>query len=317
MSGQLLVEKPSAPDETHLRARFTFTDGGRELRFVDQRTFGGPRGRGGRPATRSRRRLAHIAIDPLDAAFDEDGVHRRAAPPAHRGQAGAARPDPDRRRRQHLRRRGAVAGPAARRPARPTSSPARQVAALLDGVRDVLGEALAQGGTSFDSLYVDVNGQSGYFSRFLAVYGQADRPCPRCGTPIRRESFMNRSSYSCPHLPAAPAGARRLRDRRGSSPSVSGPRAGRGLPLVRPRAGAAAGLAGSARNLPDGRVEVVVEGPRRRRPTLVAALDGPRAPGSRDAGRLPARRRCRGAPGSPQRDERDTPLDTGSRHSSR
>jgi formamidopyrimidine-DNA glycosylase len=72
------------------------------------------------------------------------------------------------------------------------------VAALLDGVRDVLGEALAQGGTSFDSLYVDVNGQSGYFSRFLAVYGQGDRPCPRCGTPIRRESFMNRSSYSCP-----------------------------------------------------------------------------------------------------------------------
>jgi formamidopyrimidine-DNA glycosylase len=65
-------------------------------------------------------------------------------------------------------------------------------------VRDVLHESLAQGGTSFDSLYVDVNGQSGYFSRHLAVYGQADRPCPRCGTPIVRESFMNRSSYSCP-----------------------------------------------------------------------------------------------------------------------
>ena len=71
-------------------------------------------------------------------------------------------------------------------------------AALLEGVRDVLTQSLAQGGTSFDSLYVDVNGQSGYFSRSLAVYGQLDRPCPRCGTPIRRESFMNRSSYSCP-----------------------------------------------------------------------------------------------------------------------
>ena len=83
--------------------------------------------------------------------------------------------------------------------ARPTGKLTRaQVADLLEGVRDVLGEALAQGGTSFDSLYVDVNGQSGYFSRFLAVYGQEDRPCPRCGTPIRRESFMNRSSYSCP-----------------------------------------------------------------------------------------------------------------------
>ena len=83
-----------------------------------------------------------------------------------------------------------------------------QVADLLDGVRDVLGEALAQGGTSFDSLYVDVNGQSGYFSRFLAVYGQADRPCPRCGTPIRRESFMNRSSYSCPQCQPRPRARR-------------------------------------------------------------------------------------------------------------
>src|SRR3712207_5688870 len=73
MSGQLLVEKPSQPDETHLRARFTFTDGGRELRFVDQRTFGGlvvedaPEGDGIPP------RLAHIAIDPLDPSFDESG----------------------------------------------------------------------------------------------------------------------------------------------------------------------------------------------------------------------------------------------------
>ena len=93
--------------------------------------------------------------------------------------------------------------------ARPTDKLTRgQVADLLDGVRDVLGEALAQGGTSFDSLYVDVNGQSGYFSRFLAVYGQADRPCPRCGTPIRRESFMNRSSYSCPQCQPRPRARR-------------------------------------------------------------------------------------------------------------
>ena len=85
------------------------------------------------------------------------------------------------------------------------SGDARSVARLISLVedaspllREVMAEALAQGGTSFDSLYVDVNGQSGYFSRSLAVYGQLDRPCPRCGTPIRRESFMNRSSYSCP-----------------------------------------------------------------------------------------------------------------------
>jgi formamidopyrimidine-DNA glycosylase len=202
MSGQLLVEKPSAPDETHLRARFVFTDGGRELRFVDQRTFGGLAVEDALgeeiPA-----RLAHIAIDPLDASFDE-----------------AAFTAALRRRRTEVKRAlldqtliGGVGNiyadealwRARLHGARPTDRLTRaQVADLLDGVRDVLGEALAQGGTSFDSLYVDVNGQSGYFSRFLAVYGQADRPCPRCGTPIRRESFMNRSSYSCPTCQARP-----------------------------------------------------------------------------------------------------------------
>ena len=202
MSGQLLVEKPSAPDETHLRARFTFTDGGRELRFVDQRTFGGlaveELGGSGREdeADRIPARLAHIAIDPLDDAFDVDAFSAAL-----------------RRRRTEVKRAlldqtliGGVGNiyadealwRARLHGARPTDKLTRaQVADLLDGVRDVLSEALAQGGTSFDSLYVDVNGQSGYFSRFLAVYGQADRPCPRCGTPIHRESFMNRSSYSC------------------------------------------------------------------------------------------------------------------------
>jgi formamidopyrimidine-DNA glycosylase len=202
MSGQLLVEKPSAPDETHLRARFTFTDGGRELRFVDQRTFGGL-------AVESADgeaipgRLAHIAIDPLDPSFDE-----------------AAFTAALRRRRTEVKRAlldqtliGGVGNiyadealwRARLHGGRPTDKLTRgQVADLLDGVRDVLGEALAQGGTSFDSLYVDVNGQSGYFSRFLAVYGQGDRPCPRCGTPIRRESFMNRSSYSCPQCQPRP-----------------------------------------------------------------------------------------------------------------
>ena len=197
MSGQLLVEKPSAPDETHLRARLTFADGGRELRFVDQRTFGD-----GVPG-----RLAHIAIDPLDEAFDVDAFSAAL-----------------RRRRTEVKRAlmdqtliGGVGNiyadealwRARLHGARPTDKLTRaQVAALLDGVRDVLGEALAQGGTSFDSLYVDVNGQSGYFSRFLAVYGQGDRPCPRCGTPIRRESFMNRSSYSCPTCQPRPRARR-------------------------------------------------------------------------------------------------------------
>jgi formamidopyrimidine-DNA glycosylase len=72
------------------------------------------------------------------------------------------------------------------------------VVSVVGAATDVMARALAQGGTSFDSLYVNVNGESGYFSRGLAVYGQQDQPCPRCGTPIRRERFMNRSSHFCP-----------------------------------------------------------------------------------------------------------------------
>jgi len=215
MSGQLLVEKPSQPDETHLRARFTFTDGGRQLRFVDQRTFGGlavedlggDGGAGGAVAGGVPPRLAHIAIDPLDEAFDVDAFTAAL-----------------RRRRTEVKRAlldqtliGGVGNIYADESLwrarlhgnRPTDRLTRaQVADLLEGVRDVLTESLAQGGTSFDSLYVDVNGQSGYFSRHLAVYGQADRPCPRCGTPIVRESFMNRSSYSCPSCQPRPRARR-------------------------------------------------------------------------------------------------------------
>ena len=207
MSGQLLVEKPDEPDEVHLRARFTFTDGGRELRFVDQRTFGGLAVEATAPGDGLPTRLAHIAIDPLEESFDE-----------------AAFTAALRRRRTEVKRAlldqtliGGVGNiyadealwRARLHGARPTDRLTRgQVHSLLEGVRDVLGEALSQGGTSFDSLYVDVNGQSGYFSRFLAVYGQEDRPCPRCGTPIRREAFMNRSSYSCPRCQPRPRAGR-------------------------------------------------------------------------------------------------------------
>ncbi|MFP5370340.1 MAG: bifunctional DNA-formamidopyrimidine glycosylase/DNA-(apurinic or apyrimidinic site) lyase [Actinomycetes bacterium] len=203
MSGQLLVEKPTSPDEVHLRARFTFTDGGRELRFVDQRTFGGLAVEDLAADGSVPPRLAHIAVDPLDGSFDVDAFSAAL-----------------RRRRTEVKRAlldqtliGGVGNiyadealwRARLHGTRPTEKLTRaQVADLLDGVRDVLGEALAQGGTSFDSLYVDVNGQSGYFSRFLAVYGQADRACPRCGTAIIRESFMNRSSYSCPQCQPPP-----------------------------------------------------------------------------------------------------------------
>jgi formamidopyrimidine-DNA glycosylase len=75
-------------------------------------------------------------------------------------------------------------------------------------VRDVLAESLAEGGTSFDALYVSTEGVSGLFERSLNAYGRRDEPCPRCGTPIRRDAFMNRSSFSCPRCQPTPRRAR-------------------------------------------------------------------------------------------------------------
>jgi formamidopyrimidine-DNA glycosylase len=205
MSGQLLVEAADAPDEKHLRVRLTFSDGGRELRFVDQRTFGGLAvdelvevDGTVVPAT-----VAHIARDPLDPAFGDAAFV-----------AGL------RARRTGLKRalldQTLVSGigniyadealwRAMLHYARPTETLTRPAALqLLGHVRDVMTEALAQGGTSFDSLYIDVNGQSGYFDRSLNAYGRADEPCARCGSPIRRDAFMNRSSFTCPRCQPRP-----------------------------------------------------------------------------------------------------------------
>ncbi|MDO9495894.1 MAG: zinc finger domain-containing protein, partial [Nocardioides sp.] len=89
-----------------------------------------------------------------------------------------------------------------------------QLRGLLEHARVVMSEALGQGGTSFDALYVNVNGESGYFDRSLHAYGREHEPCDRCGTPIRRIAFMNRSSYFCPRCQPAP------RTRRTVTPAV-------------------------------------------------------------------------------------------------
>ena len=81
---------------------------------------------------------------------------------------------------------------------------AAQVRTLLQEVRAVMSAALEQGGTSFDSLYVNVNGQSGYFERSLSAYGREGLPCRRCATPIRRVAFTNRSSFFCPRCQPVP-----------------------------------------------------------------------------------------------------------------
>jgi formamidopyrimidine-DNA glycosylase len=201
MSGQLLLRPAAAPDETHLRVRFRFADGDPELRFVDQRTFGGMAfSRGGAPLPAE---IAHIARDPLDEQFDEaafvDTLRRRrtGVKTALLDQgliSGVGNIYADEalwRARLHGRRScGQLTRPAVRR--------------LLGHVRDVLTEAVKAGGTSFDALYVDVNGDSGWFDRSLAVYGRQGQPCPRCGAPVRREPFANRSSYSCPRCQPRP-----------------------------------------------------------------------------------------------------------------
>lgn len=206
MSGQLLVESPDAPDEKHLHARFRFGDGGSELRFVDQRTFGGLALSDLDP-TGVPRTIAHIAPDPLESAYDQRAVVRRVKAK-------------DSAVKRVLLDQSVVSGigniyadealwRARVHGERPASSLTKPViAAVLDHAAAVMRAALDQGGTSFDALYVNVNGASGYFDRSLAAYGQAGRPCPRCGTPIRREQFMNRSSFSCPRCQPRP---RRLR----------------------------------------------------------------------------------------------------------
>ncbi|MEV4091984.1 bifunctional DNA-formamidopyrimidine glycosylase/DNA-(apurinic or apyrimidinic site) lyase [Streptosporangium saharense] len=205
MSGQLLVVEPDMPLEKHLRVRISFADGGPDLRFVDQRTFGHvlvtPLAEaGGRQVPEP---IVHIAADPFEEHFDEELFARRLR--ARRTEIKRALLDQSlvsgvgniyadetlwRARLHGARPAGALTGP--------------KISELVVAAREVMTEALAQGGTSFDSLYVNVNGESGYFDRSLAVYGRRDEPCPRCGAPIVRESFMNRSSYSCPRCQPRP-----------------------------------------------------------------------------------------------------------------
>jgi len=202
MSGQLLVEEPGAPDERHLHARFTFADDGLELRFVDQRTFGG--------ITLAEVRhdgipdpVAHIALDPLEDAWDEAAVVARMKSRATAVKralldqslvSGVGNIYAD----EALWRAGLHGQRLA------SNLPKPALARLLRHAREVMLEALGEGGTSFDALYVNVNGASGYFDRSLNAYGQEGRPCRRCGAPIRREPFMNRSSFSCPRCQPRP-----------------------------------------------------------------------------------------------------------------
>lgn len=221
MSGQLLVQPPETAPTPHTRARLALTGPGGDVvcDFVDQRTFGslavvpvvptpdGAPGGWGSDLPVVPVPVAHIARDLLDPHLDRPALEAAV-----------------RRRRTGIKRAmldqtlvsgigNIYADEALWRAqvhwATPTATMRRgRLAALLDAAEEVMREALAAGGTSFDALYVNVNGQSGYFDRSLAAYGQAGRPCGRCGTLLVREAFMNRSSYRCPQCQRAPRAAR-------------------------------------------------------------------------------------------------------------
>ncbi|MDN5758033.1 MAG: Fpg/Nei family DNA glycosylase [Tomitella sp.] len=175
------------------------------VEFVDQRTFGWwlPAPLIDVDGTAVPLPVAHIARDPMDSRFDTAAVVRRMRAKHTEIKrllldqtiiSGVGNIYAD----EALWRARVHGGRAADALTRPT------LARVVESAREVMAEALDQGGTSFDALYVDVNGESGYFSRALNVYGRDERPCPRCGAPIRREKFMNRSSYSCPRCQVRP-----------------------------------------------------------------------------------------------------------------
>ncbi len=224
MSGQMLLRAPDAAPERHERVRLHIRHprhGELAVVFADQRTFGSlavdelldtpdhAAGGFGSPLPRIPSQVAHIARDALDPAFDDGGFFAAV-----------------RRRASGIKRilldQGLISGIgniyadeslwAARihpeTEGRALSRPA--LARLLGEVRLVLEKALAEGGTSFDAQYVNVNGQAGYFAHSLNAYGRTGEECPRCAGPIRREAFMNRSSHYCPRC------QRRRQGQRGS-----------------------------------------------------------------------------------------------------
>ncbi|TXH13293.1 MAG: bifunctional DNA-formamidopyrimidine glycosylase/DNA-(apurinic or apyrimidinic site) lyase [Gammaproteobacteria bacterium] len=208
MSGQMLLGE--VPNTDHLRIAVLLDDG-TPLSFVDQRTFGGWQLADLVTVDGSRVPVpvAHIARDPLDPLFERDAVV-----------------DVLRRKHSEIKRQlldqtvvsgiGNIYADEALWRAKINGAriaeklTRRHLGELLDAAAEVMREALGQGGTSFDSLYVNVNGQSGYFDRSLNVYGQEDRNCRRCGSVIRRDRFMNRSSFYCPTCQPPPR--RRVRE---------------------------------------------------------------------------------------------------------
>jgi formamidopyrimidine-DNA glycosylase len=226
MSGQFIIQKKDFPDEKHLRVRIDCGDRKHEIRFIDQRTFGWvaidkivSEGQDLIPQS-----FARIAPDIFDDKFDRTSVISKI-----------------RRKKSAIKRvlldQSVMSGvgniyadealwKAKIHPERIAMNLSEdEVSQLLEAVSRVMNAALKQGGTSFDDLYINVNGESGYFDVELEAYGQEDLPCSRCGTEIRRITFGNRSSHFCPTCqPKNPrrrkVEGKKVRVKRGSKPSV-------------------------------------------------------------------------------------------------
>ncbi|MFC4223419.1 bifunctional DNA-formamidopyrimidine glycosylase/DNA-(apurinic or apyrimidinic site) lyase [Lysinibacter cavernae] len=212
MSGQVLLRTPDQPDEKQLRIRCHLEHplhGEIRMDFVDQRIFGSmaidqlvetqdaAAAGFGSASTLIPSQVAHIARDPLDPAFDDAAFIARL----QKRRTGVKRALLDQTLVSGI---GNIYADEALWASQthgehPTDQlSTRRAAQLLDAVRTVLAKALTEGGTSFDAQYVNVNGESGYFSHSLNAYGQQGKPCSRCGTTIERVTFMNRGSHFCP-----------------------------------------------------------------------------------------------------------------------
>ena len=199
MSGQFLIQPRNAPDERHLRVKINL--GKHDLRFIDQRTFGWlgvDETRNGLPTY-----VKDIAADPFDSQFNLDETIERF-----------------KKKKTEIKRalldQGVMSGVGniyadealwrskIHPESRTETMKILRIKELIENATSVMSEALSVGGTSFDDLYINVNGESGYFERSLAVYGQEGEGCPRCGREIRRIKFANRSSHFCPKCQPTP-----------------------------------------------------------------------------------------------------------------
>jgi formamidopyrimidine-DNA glycosylase len=197
MSGQFLVSQKDRPAPSHIRAHFRFSRGfnKREIVFNDVRTFGWlsiEQLTKGVPQS-----ALHIAVDPFDTKFDRTAVIKQMN--SRKAEIKSVLLN-----QEIMSGVGNIyADESLWRAKIHPETPAcdlsvRKMGALVDAATTVMAEAIEAGGTSFDALYINVNGDSGYFKMSLAVYGQENEPCPRCGREIRRIAFGGRSSHFCP-----------------------------------------------------------------------------------------------------------------------